>query len=147
MMEATTFEDKFLRGFSAGEGGECWEWTGGKDRDGYGQFTHAGHSYRAHRVAYERRVGEIPEGLVIDHRCKNPACCNPEHLEPVTNRTNILRGDGPAARNAHKTHCKHGHEFTEENTYYYENGDYPHGRRQCKTCVMERAGYTGPESN
>lgn len=145
-MRPTTLEAKFARGYKPGAAGQCWPWTAGCDRDGYGQIKHGGTTYRAHRVSYERSVGAIPDGLVLDHRCANRPCVNPAHLRPVTNRANILRGTGVPARNARKTHCKHGHEFTDDNTYTYTNARYPYGRRVCKTCVSERAGYPGPES-
>jgi hypothetical protein len=80
-------------------------------------------------VAYELAIGPIPEGLTIDHLCRNRGCVNPAHLEAVTNRTNLLRGDGIAALNARKTHCKRGHEFTPENTYVWREGT-----RACRAC-------------
>ena len=83
----------------------------------------------AHRVVYEILVGPIPVGLELDHLCRNRACVNPDHLEPVTTRTNLLRGYSPWACRARQTHCKRGHEFTPENTY--GTGD---GRRYCRTC-------------
>lgn len=120
----------------------CVEWEGGKDRDGYGQIsaTVRGRrtTLRAHRVSYEKHIGPIPVGLTLDHLCRNRGCVNPKHLEPVTNRENVLRGQGPAAVNARRTHCVHGHEFTPENTYTYVNESYPHGRRVCRTCIFDR---------
>lgn len=88
----------------------CWNWTGYLNL-GYGVFK----SKRAHRVAYEHLVGPIPEGLVIDHLCRNRACVNPEHMEPVTNKENVLRGIGPSAQAARLTHCVNGHELKPEN--------------------------------
>ena len=110
--------------------GPCWEWTGGTDRKGYGRFplTHCGHVY-AHRIAYENLLGPIPSVLTIDHLCRNHGCVKVDHLEPVTNRENILRGEGVAAINARKTHCYNGHSFDEVNTYLRPNGD-----RVCNTC-------------
>jgi hypothetical protein len=79
----------------------------------------------AHRVAYELVIGQIPAGLELDHLCRNVVCVNPAHLEPVTRAENMRR------RSAAQTHCKHGHEFTPENTYYYWHG----GRhRACRAC-------------
>lgn len=96
---------------------ECWLWTAAIDRAGYGRIGGAdGRILYAHRVAYELAVGEIPKGLVIDHLCRVRHCVNPDHLEVVSQRQNILRGTAPVVENARKTHCKWGHEFTPENT-------------------------------
>jgi hypothetical protein len=107
----------------------CWEWTASK-RNGYGQFgVREGHIPPAHRYAYEYLVGPIPEGMVIDHLCRNPACVNPAHLEPVTSVENVMRGVSPRAVNARKGFCDSGHSFDEANTYVD-----PRGRRQCRAC-------------
>jgi hypothetical protein len=108
---------------------ECWPWKGGT-KQGYGQIMVARKAKRAHRVAYELTVGPIPEGLTLDHLCRNRACCNPKHLEPVTNRENVLRGVGPSAEAARKTHCPQGHEYTPENVY--QRPGKPD--RSCLTC-------------
>ena len=124
---------------------ECWPWTGSLDSHGYGQVRQGGVLRLAHRVAYELAVGEIPEGMDIDHRChvagecpggrcEHRRCMNPAHMAPVTRRENTLRGNSLQARNAEKTHCVHGHEFTEANTYV-EPGT---GRRHCRTCRAAR---------
>lgn len=110
----------------------CWIWTGGKSQ-GYGAFRNT----RAHRWAYENLTESppIPSGWHLDHLCRVPLCCNPDHLEAVTPKTNMLRGVGPTAINASKTHCIRGHEFTPENTYI--RGDT--GHRQCRVCLRARA--------
>lgn len=114
----------------------CWIWTagtmGGK-HGSYGQFrARSGRKHRsayAHRVAYELVKGEIPRGMVIDHLCKTMLCCNPDHLEAVTQKENVLRSEGPTTINKKKTHCIRGHEFTEANTYRAQKG-----KRACVTC-------------
>jgi hypothetical protein len=119
----------------------CWEWTGSDTGKGhklrYGRFRpdSKGRLLLAHRYAYERFVGPIPEGLELDRLCRNTLCVNPEHLEPVTRRVNVLRGTSPNAANRAKTHCKHGHELTQENCYAYR---WPRNR-QCKTCAQDHS--------
>ena len=103
----------------------CWHWTGGRTSHGYGTLWFDGRSQRAHRVVYEALVGPIPDGLVIDHLCRNRLCVNPDHLEPVTLLENIRRGQG----NGSKTHCPSGHEYTPENTRRNALG-----WRYCRTC-------------
>lgn len=112
----------------------CWIWTGARYPNGYGSSRENGKSGGyAHRVAYTAVKGPIPTGLTIDHICRVKACVNPDHLEAVTQRENTLRSPiAPAAINARKTHCIHGHEFTPENTLR-------RGReRQCRTCHRTR---------
>lgn len=96
---------------------------------------------QAHRVVYERFVGPIPEGYVLDHLCRVPGCVCPTHLEPVTQRENILRGSLPAltrARLAAITHCPEGHRYTPANTYLTQNGGYV--TRSCRACQIARTG-------
>lgn len=93
----------------------CWLWTAGRSSGGYGMLRANGKPVYTHRVAYEIWKGPIPEGLTIDHLCRVRACCNPAHLEAVTNQTNILRGAGFAAVHAATTHCPRGHALVAEN--------------------------------
>lgn len=125
--------DRFLAKVDAPNGiFGCWVWQGQTEK-GYGRFYIDGGSVRAHRWAYQRAVGPIPEGLVLDHLCRNPSCVNPFHLEAVTQAVNTLRGTGFAAVNAAKTHCSRGHEFTPANTYRRRSGG-----RECRICLNAR---------
>ena len=114
----------------------CWIWTAHKNNKGYGTFAPKWNArVYAHRWSYEQAKGAIPDGLEIDHLCRNPACVNPDHLEAVTHRENILRSDAPTAVNASKTHCSNGHPFDDENTYVRRD----RAGRNCRTCNIERS--------
>jgi len=114
--------------------GECWEWIAFRDRDGYGKFfTHkvngcAVKEY-AHRWAYSRWRGDIPEGMQIDHLCRNRACVRPEHLEAVTAKVNNSRSNSLSAQRARKTHCVRGHPLEGANVHITTKG-----QRRCRTC-------------
>jgi hypothetical protein len=106
----------------------CWMWTGYLNHKGYGRMVISKKSYRAHRVAYEQWVGPIPEGLILDHLCRNRACINPDHLEPVTWQENNWRVHGVT-----DTTCRHGHEMTEENVEWRaRNGRMYRDCRECR---------------
>ena len=121
---------RFWSKVGIGAPNKCWPWTASKNSNGYGSFWMNGHLKKAHRVAYELVIGPIPEGLEIDHLCREHACVNTSHLEPVTHRENGLRGLSPYAKNARKTHCKRGHPFNEANTRIRVDN----GTRWCHEC-------------
>lgn len=110
----------------------CWHWRG-KLKDGYGRIRVHGVITRAHRYAFALYRGPIPDGKVLDHLCRNRACVNPHHLDPVTNLENTMRGENFAALNKAKTACPKGHAYDIENTYVDGRG-----RRYCRTCARER---------
>lgn len=112
----------------------CWLWTASAPH-GYGQIKAGGKFVKtlyAHRVAYEMLVGPIPEGLHLDHLCRVTRCVNPKHLEPVTRRENLLRGESPMAKHARKTECLRGHPFSGANLYTTSKG-----YRCCRICRNE----------
>lgn len=115
------------------KGPGCWEWLGRRDVAGYGKFdppAELGMSTVAHRIAFVLTKGEPPAGLHLDHLCRNRGCVNPDHLEPVTEAVNLLRGEGWGAKNARKTHCPKGHPYAGDNLFVNSLG-----RRQCRTCM------------
>ena len=124
-------EERFWAKVNKTEG--CWLWEGVKVRGGYGQLKIRGKLVMVHRYAYEFLVGQIPEGLTLDHLCRIPACVNPAHLEPVTIKDNILRGDSFSAQNAKVTYCPQGHAYDVLNTYIYR------GSRACRLCGRMRS--------
>jgi hypothetical protein len=111
----------------------CWLWMGNTSW-GYGGISVEGKHKKVHRVSYEILVGPIPEGLVLDHLCRVKSCVNPEHLEPVTQRENVLRGEGRTADNASRTHCKYGHPYSGENLYVRPSRPT---ERECRACIKE----------
>lgn len=112
----------------------CWLWISGINRSGYGFASWQGKRILTHRLMYELLVGPVPEGLQIDHLCRNRACCNPAHLEVVTLRENVRRrGGGQSRIDREKTHCPKSHPYDEKNTYKDKRG-----RRYCRSCHRER---------
>jgi len=114
----------------------CWLWNACISAEGYGRFGVDGRIWFAHRYAYELYNGPIPIGLEVDHLCRIKNCVNPAHLEAVTHRENVLRGDSPIISgqyNKVKTHCKNGHSYSGSNLKFYRNG---HGSfaRICRSC-------------
>lgn len=120
----------------------CWTWTGAKAVKNarhtpvyYGEYAIRFpriEKYYAHRFSYEFFKGPIPDGFQIDHVCKNTLCVNPDHLEAVTPKTNVLRGNTIAAKNKTKTHCPKGHPYDIKNTYIVRK--YGREMRECRIC-------------
>lgn len=106
----------------------CWRWKGFIHKNGYGAFQDFRRSALAHRFSYMNLVGPIPKGLTIDHLCRTNDCVNPLHMELVSHRENIMRGNGEAYKNSIKTHCKRGHSLSGYNLK--PNGE----KRSCRTC-------------
>jgi hypothetical protein len=114
----------------------CWNWTGTNRGEGQYGCMRRRHpdtgEVSAHRHVYALHKGEIPEGLFLDHLCKNRRCVNPDHLEPVTNQENVIRGDKVQAARA-ATHCANGHEWTARNTYLHPTQK----SRVCRQCTRD----------
>ncbi|MFC6017775.1 HNH endonuclease [Plantactinospora solaniradicis] len=107
----------------------CWEWTASTRAGGYGYFYWQGRDDLAHRVAYAVLVATVPGKLSLDHLCRVRHCVNPDHLEPVTHRTNVLRGEAPTAQKARATECPNGHP--------YPDAQAP-GNRRCVPCGQDQ---------
>lgn len=124
---------RFNRNYEVAENG-CWEWTAALKDNGYAAFQVMRNTEilcrYGHRFSHEAFIGPIPDGLQIDHLCRNRRCVNPEHLEAVTCRVNLLRGETVTARRAAVTHCPKGHAYDADNTYTRPG----RGGRDCKIC-------------
>lgn len=117
----------------------CWNWPGAIRASGYGAVRanldeRGFRTWAAHRAIYTILVGAVVAGIELDHLCRNRKCVNPAHLEPVSSRENCLRGVSVHADNARKTHCKHGHEFTPENTMCVPTSCGV--GRKCRVCYL-----------
>lgn len=109
----------------------CWVWTGSKT-SGYGYVSFGDKSWRVHRLAMHLFGKPMPPGLVCDHLCRNRACCNPDHIEVTTNRTNVMRGVGASAVNAKKATCPQGHAYDRQTTFGGRTA------RVCTICIREK---------
>lgn len=118
---------KITNKFRIGDKADCWEWIAGHSGNGYGRVmlrdSNGRRQVQAHRLLYEMFVGPIPEGLVLDHLCRNPPCVNPHHLEPVTHRENMARG----IKGRLTVACPRGHAYDENNS-----------KHECRLCLKER---------
>lgn len=128
-----TFEQRFWE--KVQKTPSCWIWLASRRCGGYGEIWDKtiGRTRCAHRVSYEWSYGPIPKGLTVHHKCNNPPCVNPEHLEVMTMRENTLLNDSAVSRNARKTHCPQGHPYDGVNTFHYKKQ-----HRQCRTCKRQR---------
>jgi len=116
------------------QGNGCLLWTD-KPWNKYGILRMGCRNQRAHVLSYEHYVGPVPNGLELDHLCRNTLCVNPTHLEAVTHKVNVLRGEGWAAKNARKTHCPQGHSYAVHAVYYRRRDGTEF--KQCGTCQKE----------
>lgn len=135
-----TLDQLFDSGFIPEPNSGCWLWFGELNNRGYGRMRQSVEPYKrrwflAHIFSYERFIGPVPHGLELDHKCRVRSCCNPNHVEPVTRRENMLRGNSPLACHARKTHCVHGHLFDEANTKRRVDSGNPNGSRSCRACA------------
>lgn len=132
--------DRFIEKVEMVTESGCWIWVGCCDSNGYGNLSKGvkvveGYrkNYYAHRVAYELYKGSIPEGLDIDHLCRVRCCVNPDHLEAVCRKENVMRGNSPSNFNSIKMHCIRGHRLEGDNLFFDCDG-----YRQCRTCSRMR---------
>lgn len=135
--KARSAAERFAEKLAPGANG-CIEWQAGTNHVGYGVFhpytTTSNRKVYAHRWSYEQRHGPIPEGMHLDHLCRNTLCVNPDHLEAVPPAVNLLRGISPTAINARKTECHKGHPLSGANLYITPSS----GSRNCRECSRER---------
>lgn len=133
MIEEITITPQLLRRFwsKVVQTDNCWIWIASVNKLGYGTFNYNHKTILAHRFAWQLVNSYIPEGMELDHLCRNPPCVRPDHLEPVTHKENCGRGNAGLYQSI-KTHCPQGHEYSLQNTRILSNGG-----RSCKTCQAE----------
>lgn len=136
--ETMTLPERFTSKFEVDDETGCWLWTAGRSSGtGYANYWHDGKTRSAHRFAYIETYGE-PDEETLHHRCETRHCVNPDHLEPVSHRENLLASDETvASQNASRTHCPQGHALVEGNLK--SDPRYPNARGSCKTCDRTRA--------
>lgn len=110
----------------------CWEWQGETNRSGHGRISWKGTRRSIYRVTYELAGGVVPDGYEMDHLCRNPRCCNPQHVEPVTHAENMRRGRQAFVLGGQ---CHSGRHVLTEHNVYVNPSD---GQRRCKDCRVER---------
>lgn len=136
-MPKRSFRDRLMAKFEVNPETGCWIWTAAKNAFGYGVIGGPDPRVRktllAHRAMYVELSGSIPEGLDLDHLCRVRHCVNPSHLEPVTRRVNLLRGDTWTAQHAAATHCPQGHPYSGHNLIVRRTARGTAGR-QCRAC-------------
>ncbi|MDO4240762.1 HNH endonuclease signature motif containing protein [Micrococcus sp.] len=118
----------------AGFASPCWISDRARQPNGYTKLGYRGRTWLTHRLSWIVHRGGIPDGLVIDHLCRQRACVNPDHLEPVSTRTNLLRGEGFVAHQAQQQRCLRGHPLSGDNLY--RSPSRPDSR-ECLTCRRE----------
>lgn len=130
-MKKTVITKAYIAKHTAVAANGCWVWQATVSEHGYAVVNHA----YVHRASHELFKGNIPDGMQIDHLCRNRRCVNPDHLEAVTQRTNLLRGESRPAANHRKTHCVRGHELSGDNIVRLASRPT---ERPCKVCWYER---------
>jgi|SRR5215510_4253507 len=128
-----TAEERIAKASTVDDNG-CWLWLKYKNPDGYGTLRYEKVRYLAHRFSYMTYRGPIPDGLALDHLCRVRSCVNPDHLEPVTWGTNLIRGDGIYMVAHRENICLRGHPLEGDNLSARKDG-----RRRCKICTNDGA--------
>jgi hypothetical protein len=132
--------DRFTSKYQVDPETGCWEWQAALKTSGYAQFWNGTRMQPGHRFAYETVIGPVPEGLHLDHLCRNRICVNPLHVEPVTMEENIRRSPLNQAMweaKRARTHCPHGHPFSPENTSARNDGWKGNPSRRCRACAKD----------